>query len=139
MSLRFFSAVSQTLPEPIWFRPGEYSATAEQKAHRLGAGPVGVQEYSANRGGHRLGPRLTHATHRHAQMLGLYHYDNAPGLEDVHQRIGDLAGHPFLDLGAAGVDVHQPGQLGQPGDLALLVRYIADVGKPEKRRQVMLA
>src|SRR5215469_15375998 len=72
-------------------------------------------------------------------MLGLYHYDNAAGLEHVHQRIGDLAGHPLLDLGTPGVEVHEPGQLGQPGDLALLVRNVADVREPEEWRQVMLA
>ncbi len=55
------------------------------------------------------------------------------------QRIGDLAGQPFLNLRPPRVEVDQTRQLRQPGDLALLVRDVADVGHPVKRHQVVLA
>ena len=61
------------------------------------------------------------------------------GLEDLHQRVGDLGGQPLLHLRALGVDVDQPGQLGQPGDLAALGRDVADVGDAGERHQVVLA
>ena len=56
-----------------------------------------------------------------------------------HQRVGDLRGQPLLDLGAAGVDVDQPGQLGQAGDLAGVGRDVADVRDAAERDQVVLA
>ena len=61
------------------------------------------------------------------------------GLEDLHQRVGDLGGQPLLHLRALGVDVDQPGQLGQAGDLAALGRDVADVGDAGERHQVVLA
>ena len=72
-------------------------------------------------------------------MLCFYHNDNAPRLEYVHERIGDLARHPLLDLGAPGVHVHQPGQLRQTRNLSFFVGYVPDVGQAEERRQMMLA
>src|SRR6202050_4158828 len=117
----------------------KYSAVAQDQAHRFGPGPVRVEEYSTYRGGHGLRSRLSHAAHGHAQVLGLYYYDNAARLEYVHERVSDLARHPFLDLGPACVQVPQPGQLGQPGDLPLFVRYVPDMGQPEERQEVVLA
>jgi hypothetical protein len=37
-------------------------------------------------------------------VLGLDHHEHAARLEDVGQRVGDLAGHPLLHLRAPGVD-----------------------------------
>ena len=64
-------------------------------------------------------PGLADAAHRHAQVLGLDHDDHPARLELAHQRVGDLGGQPLLHLRAPGVDVDQPGQLGQAGDPAV--------------------
>ena len=72
-------------------------------------------------------------------MLSFDYYDNSARLKNLHKRVSDLTCHPFLYLRPAGVHVHQPCQLGQPGDLALLVRYVPQVRETEERRQMMLA
>src|ERR1035438_4136230 len=72
-------------------------------------------------------------------MLRLDHHQDAPRFEDVHQPVRDLRGHAFLYLRTAGVNVDQPGQLGQSGNLTLFVWYIADVRRTKKGHQVMLA
>ena len=71
-------------------------------------------------------------------MLRLDHDQGTARFEHPHQRVRDLAGHPLLHLRPPGVDVNQPRQLGQTGDLALLVRYVGHVGGAEERHQVML-
>src|SRR5580693_1321383 len=104
---------------------GLSSAPAVDQAHRLGAGDV-VPERPAHRRGHGPRARLAHASHRHAQVLGLDDHHDAARVQDIHQCVRYLAGHPLLHLRPLGVDVYQPGQLGEPGDLALLVRHVAD-------------
>ena len=99
----------------------------------------GLAEVAAYGGGQGLGAGLAHAAHRHAQMLGLHDDDHPAGFEDPHQGVGDLGGHPLLDLRAPGVDVDEPGQLGQPGDLPLEVGGVADVGHAVEGHQVVLA
>ena len=84
-------------------------------------------------------PALRDPAHGHAEVLGLDHHDHAARLEDLHERVGDLGGQPLLHLRALGVDVDEPGQLGQPGDLAGLGRDVADVGHPGERHEVVLA
>jgi hypothetical protein len=51
--------------------------------------------------------------------------------------VGDLGCESFLELGTAGVTLHQTGQLGQPNDLP--VRYVAQVGLADERHEVMFA
>ena len=53
--------------------------------------------------------------------------------------VGDLGRHALLDLQAPGVAVDQAGQLGQPGDAAVLGRDVGDVGLAQERHQVVLA
>jgi len=72
-------------------------------------------------------------------VLALDHDDRAARFEDPHQRVRDLAGEPLLHLRTAGVDVDQPGQLGQAGDLAVDRRDVADVRDAPERHQVVLA
>ena len=72
-------------------------------------------------------------------MLGLDHDDHPAGIQLLHQGFGDLAGEPLLNLGPLGVQVHQPGDLRQAGDPAVLAGDVADVGHPVERHQVMLA
>jgi hypothetical protein len=50
--------------------------------------------------------------------------------------IGDLSRKPLLELRAAGVTLHQPGELGQPHDLT--IRYVADVGFTDHGQEMML-
>ena len=112
---------------------------AVNKAHRLGAGVVVVTEGAADRRGHRPRSRFSHPAHRHAQVFRLDDHHHAAWLQRVRQGVGYLAGHPFLHLRAPRVHIDQPGQLGQPGDLALGVRDVTDVRDADEREQVMFA
>src|ERR671914_550554 len=111
---------------------------AENEAHRLGPGLRVIPEVAADRGRDGFRPRLSYAAPRHAQVLGLDHDDDAARLEGRHQRVGDLAGHPLLHLRPPGVDVHQPGELGQPGDMPLFVGRVPHMRHAVERHQVML-
>ena len=53
--------------------------------------------------------------------------------------VGDLGGQPLLHLGAPGVDVDQPGQLGQAGHPPVLTGDVAQVRDTVERHQVVLA
>src|SRR5215472_13327877 len=119
--------------------PGLRSAPAEQQAHGFGPGAVRIAEDAAHGRGDRLGSRFAHPPHRHAQVLGLDHHDDAARLEGAHQRIGDLAGHALLHLRTPGVYVDEPGQLGKAGDLTLFVRDISDMGGADEWDQMVLA
>ena len=61
------------------------------------------------------------------------------GSRMLHQRVGDLRGQPLLHLRPTGEDVDQPGQLGQPGDAAVVDGDVADVRDAVERHQVVLA
>ena len=61
------------------------------------------------------------------------------GVEPLHQQVGDLRGQPLLHLRPAGVDLDQPGQLGQSGDPAVGAGDVADVRHAVERQQVVLA
>src|ERR1700730_1762561 len=115
------------------------SVATVNNAHRLSAGDVVVAERSAHRRGHGPRARLAHPAHRHAQVLRLDDHHHPTWFQRVHQGVGYLAGHPLLHLRAPRIDIDQPGQLGKPGDLALVVRDIADVRDPDEREQVMFA
>src|SRR3954452_9440708 len=115
------------------------SAVAVDERHRLGAGGGVGAEAAAHRGGDGAGAGLLDPAHGHAEVLGLDHDDHAAGLEDLHEGVGDLGGQPLLHLGPLGVDVDQPGQLGQPGHLPALGRDVSDMGHARERHQVVLA
>ena len=72
-------------------------------------------------------------------MLGLNDDDNSARLQDLHKSISNLTCHTLLYLRTLGVQVDQPGELRQAGDLALLIRDVAEVRTAEERHQVMLA
>src|SRR5680860_1296377 len=114
------------------------SSCGVDQGDRLGTRGGPVHDAPDGRGD-RAGAGLAHATHRHAEVLGLDDHDHATGLEELDHRVGDLRGQAFLDLRALGVDVDQPGQLGEAGDLAVLVGDIAHVRHPGERHQVVLA
>ena len=61
------------------------------------------------------------------------------GFSTDSKRVGDLGGQPLLHLRAAGVEVDQPGELGQPGDLAVVVGDVTDVRLAVEADQVVLA
>ena len=52
------------------------------------------------------------ATGRHAVVFCLDHHGHAKRFEHALDRLGDLFGHPFLDLEAARKGVHHAGKLG---------------------------
>ena len=70
-------------------------------------------------------------------MLGLDHHRHAVRLERFHDRLGDLAGQAFLNLGAAGVCLDHPRQLADADDPPL--GEVADVGLAVEGEQVVLA
>src|SRR5829696_8922838 len=82
-------------------------------------------------------PWLLHAPHRHAQMFGLDVEDGATGSQPVLDSACDDVGKALLELGATGVALPQPGQLGQAYDLP--VWYVAQVGLADERHEVMFA
>ena len=82
-------------------------------------------------------PRLLHAPHRHTQMFGLDDEDGTTGSQPLVDSARYLGGKALLELGATGVTLHQPGQLGQAYDLP--VWYVAHVGLADERHEVMLA
>ena len=57
----------------------------------------------------------------------------------LDEGVGDLRGQALLDLRATGEDLDEPGELGQPGDPAVLARDVADVGDAVERHEVVLA
>src|SRR3954452_126212 len=114
-------------------------SAAEDEAHRLAASGQVAPEDAADGGGDRARAGLADAAHGHAQVLGLDDDQHPAWLEHVGERVGDLRGHPLLHLRAPGVDLDQPGQLGQPGHAAVLAGDVADVRHPVEGHQVVLA
>src|SRR5699024_891733 len=124
---------------PIWFcGPGLVYSGVQYQTHGLVAGGWFAQ-LAAHRRRHGLGVWFLYPAHGHAHVFGGHHHDGAGRVEVFHNRFDDLGGQAFLDLGTAGVEVHQAGQFRQPGDLAFLRRDVADVGVSVERDQVVLA
>src|SRR5436190_11409335 len=111
----------------------------EDEAHRLTPGGDAVAELPAYGGRDRPGPLLAHAADRHAQVLGLDDDDDAARLQPVLECIRHLARQSFLHLWPAREQVDQPRELRQAGDLAGLVRDVADVRDADPRHEVVLA
>jgi hypothetical protein len=111
-------------------------AVAGYEAHSLLAGALvfGVDAPHGAGGGHAS--RLLDPPDRHAEVVGLHNDDGTPRLQPFVEGVGDLGRQALLELGAAGVTLHQPGQLGQPHDLT--VRYVADVGFADHWQEMML-
>lgn len=63
--------------------------------------------------------------------------DRASCIQFFRDQIGDLMGHPFLNLGAARDFLDDSGQLAQAGHFS--ARKVADVGDSHEGKQVMLA
>ena len=72
-------------------------------------------------------------------MLSLNNHDNSARFQNPHKSVSDLTCHTLLDLRSLRVQVDQPGEFRQAGDLALLIRNVAKVSTAEERHQVMLA
>ncbi len=70
-------------------------------------------------------------------MFSLHNEDGATSTQPLVDDFSDLGREAFLELGTAGVTLHQPGQLGQPNDLP--VWYVAYVGPAYERHEVMFA
>ena len=69
-------------------------------------------------------------------MLGLDDDDDPARLEAVLEGVGHLRGESLLHLRTAGVEVDEPGDLRQPGDLARLVRDVTNVRDTYPRHPV---
>ena len=72
-------------------------------------------------------------------MLGLQHHDDTGRVQRLHQRVGDLPGQALLHLGALGEAVHEPRQLRDAADAAVLAGDVGHVRAPEERSQMVLA
>src|SRR6478735_9206075 len=107
------------------------------EAHGLGTRRR-ITELATDRGRERLRSGLADTAHRHAHVLALDDHDDPARLQDRHQGLGDLRGETLLDLRPPGVDVDQPRQLREPGDLAGGRRDVAHVRDPAERNQVVL-
>ena len=70
-------------------------------------------------------------------MFSFDHHDCTPGLQVFHERVGDLAGEPFLDLWPARVQLDQTCQFRKPGHASRGVGDVTHVRNPVERQQVM--
>ncbi len=107
------------------------------EAHGFLAGARVSGVDAAHGAGDRDASWLLYPPHRHAQMFGLHDEDGATGAQPLVDGVGYLGREALLELGATGVTLHQPGQLGQPNDLP--VRYVAHVGLADEGHEVVFA
>jgi hypothetical protein len=70
-------------------------------------------------------------------MLGLQDHPDPLGAQAGVQAVGDLPGHPFLDLQAPGERLDDPGKLGQAHQA--LSREVPDMRHAVEGQQVVLA
>src|SRR5918994_3460796 len=117
---------------------GESSlAMGGYEAHGLLAGARVSGVDAAHGARDRNAPWFLHSPHRHTQMFRLDDEDGATSAQPLVDGVGDLGGKTLLELGATGVTLHQPGQLGQAYDFP--VWYVAYVGLADHRQEVMFA
>src|SRR5882757_9143128 len=96
-----------------------------------------VAEHAGEAAGEGRRTVLGNAAYRHAGMLGLDHDRNATRLEDLVDRGRDLRGQMLLGLQAAGKDVGEACQLGEPDHP--FDRRIGDMRLAIERHHVVLA
>src|SRR5450631_152326 len=72
-------------------------------------------------------------------MLTLDDHDDSTRRQGVLESVGDLTGQPLLHLRQLRVQIHQPCDFRQAGDLALHVRQIANVSNAVEWQHVVLA
>ena len=70
------------------------------------------EEGAQHAAGHHGGAGLVHAAGGHALVGRLDDHGDASRLQHLIEGIGDLHCHLFLDLQPAGIDIHEPGKLG---------------------------
>ncbi len=78
-----------------------------------------------------------YAAHHHAHVSRLRHYHRPFWVEDLHQRIGNLRGHFFLYLEAAGVDFYESSELGDAD--YFFIGDVADAHFAEKWEHMVFA
>ena len=70
-------------------------------------------------------------------MRGFYHHSHTKRVEGVLNAVTYLHGKPLLDLKAACIGLHHPGNLAQAGNLS--VRDVCDMGLPDEWHDMMFA
>ena len=70
-------------------------------------------------------------------MVCLHDNADALRLQVIHQRLGNLIGHAFLNLRTLGKDLNKSRNLRQPNDHAF--RYVSDCCRAGEGKQVMLS
>src|SRR6266853_5880404 len=86
--------------------------------------------------GQGLGSLLPDPAHLEAEVTALDDDTNSARVDRSVDCLRNLARHPLLHLKAAGVSIHQPGQLAQAHHPA--VGHIANVHAPEEGKQMVL-
>jgi hypothetical protein len=111
-------------------------AVAGYEAHGPLAGSLVLGLDTAHGTGNGHAARLLDPPDRHTEVVGVHDYDGAPSFQPFVKGVGDLSRKALLNLRAAGVTLHQPGELGQTYDLT--VRYVADVGFTDQGQEMTL-
>src|SRR5438093_1528250 len=107
---------------PVASTGGALRAAPANQLQGLGPGPGVAAEPSTHGRGHRDRPGLLHAAHGHTEVFRLDEHEDAPRLERLLQRVGDLRGEPLLHLKLLRQQIHEPGHLRQSGDTPVPVR-----------------
>src|SRR5450755_1059491 len=118
-------------------RVGRAPSTASNEAERFSPRSVGLAERPPDGGGDGTSAGLANPAHRNAEVLALDDDDDAARLKNLLDGVRDLGGHPFLHLRPLCVDVDQPSQLRQAGDLAFHIGDVPHMGDPMERHEVV--
>jgi hypothetical protein len=111
-------------------------AVAGYEAHGLLTGTLVLGVDAAHGTGNGHAPGLLDSPDRHTEVVGLHDYYGTLSFQPLVKGVGYLSRQALLDLRAAGVTLHHPGELGQSHDPT--VRYVADVGFTDHGQEVML-
>src|SRR4051794_4464766 len=87
----------------------------------------------------RFRARFANPAHGHAQMLAFDDDDDSPRLEVLDERLGDLSGKAFLNLGSASIEIHQTGKLTKPGYSPVVRWDVPDMGEAVEWNQMVFA
>src|SRR5262245_34749728 len=123
--------------EPRWARRQRSTRARPDQLEELHPCPGVVPERTQH--GARDGKRVLffHATHRHAQVRAFAHDGHTEWIDLLTNGLGNLVGHPLLDLQATSEHVDQSRNLAETNDVAL--RDVRHVTLTKERQDMVLA